>query len=68
MGPSLLQDPAQSVRESAIILVDLVIQEKGVQIKTKLLLEKKLMSCILPAILQSGLHEQLWDSIEISNN
>ena len=54
------------------LLVDLVILEKRVQIKTELLLEKKLMSFILPTMLQLGLHEQLWDSsiklIESSNN
>ena len=54
------------------LLVDLVILEERVQIKTELLLEKKLMSFILPTMLQSSLHEQLWDSsiklIESSNN
>ena len=54
------------------LLVDLVILEERVQIKTELLLEKKLMSFILPTMLQSSLHKQLWDSsiklIENSNN
>ena len=54
------------------LLVYLVILEKRVQIKTKLLLEKKLMSFILLTMLQSSLHKQLWDSsiklIENSNN